>query len=125
MTPSPQLRTSPGGPAPTPDERTWALVAHLSGLVAAFIGPLVVMLTKGSESAWVRAQAVEALNFQLTAAGAIVVAVVVALIPLGFMLSFCMLPVVGLLTLVFTIIAAVKCYGGESYRYPINVRLVK
>ena len=59
------------GAGPTQDELTWGSAAHWSALVAAFValaflGPLIVMLTKGNESAYVRRQAVESLNFQLS-----------------------------------------------------------
>ena len=51
----------PGGP--TSEELTWGGAAHWSALVAsvvalAFLGPLIVMLTMGYESAYVRRQAV-------------------------------------------------------------------
>jgi hypothetical protein len=36
-----------------------------------------------------------------------------------------LLLVVGLAALVFTIIAAVKANGGENYRYPLTLRLIK
>ena len=53
------------------DERTWATAAHWSALVAAFLalaflGPLLVLLAKGNDSPWVRRNAVESLNFQLS-----------------------------------------------------------
>ncbi|MNI57994.1 hypothetical protein D3C73_1130870 [compost metagenome] len=34
-------------------------------------------------------------------------------------------PIVGLLSLVFSIIAAVKANNGETYRYPFALRLIK
>jgi len=115
-----------GSPAPTADERTWGMIAHLSALVASlvgfpFLGPLIVWLTKGKESAWVEQQAKEALNFQITATVAIWVS--------GF-LMFCLvglilLPLVGLATLVLTVLAGIKANNGEMYRYPANIRLVK
>src|SRR5918995_7016378 len=71
----------PGGPPPggppgqqplAPDqERLWAMLAHLLSFVAAylflgFVAPLVVMLVFGPRSAYVRAHAVESLNFNLS-----------------------------------------------------------
>ena len=54
------------------EERNWAILAHLSALLAAlvalaFLGPLVVLLIFGNRSRYVRNHAVEALNFQVTA----------------------------------------------------------
>jgi uncharacterized protein len=55
------------------DERTWALWAHLGTLLAAivtgffsWVAPLIIMQTRGRDSAFVRDQSVESLNFQLS-----------------------------------------------------------
>ncbi len=125
--PQPQMGTYlAGNPAPTQDEKTWGMLAHLSGLIASlvglpFLGPLVVMLTKGKESAWVLANAKEALNFQITVTIALAVCAVLTLACIGAFL----LPIVGVAALVFTIIAALKANNGEMYRYPATLRLVK
>lgn len=119
-----------GGMAPA-DERTWGLVAHLSGLVAAwlalgFIGPLLVMVAQGGRSPFVRRHAVEALNFQLTLLVLGVVAVVVLVLTLGVGLVV-VLPaaaVVGLYALVATIRGAVRASRGEDHRYGMSWRMV-
>ena len=69
--PAAAVRPPPGPRLGPGDERTWATAAHWSALVAAcvalaFLGPLVVLLAKGNESPWVRRNAVESLNFQLS-----------------------------------------------------------
>ena len=60
-----QVPPPPAGPPAglTPDERTWGGAAHWSALVGAcvamaFLGPLLVLLLKGSTSPYVRRQAV-------------------------------------------------------------------
>lgn len=110
-----------GSPVPTADEKTWGMLAHLSGLLLSFIGPLIVLLTKGKESAWVEQQAKEALNFQITAAIAVAVAGVLSCLVIGIFL----LPVIGLGVLVLGILAGIKANNGETYRYPVTLRLVK
>ena len=59
-----------GAPAAAPDELTWGgrPLERAGGrfVALAFLGPLIVMLTKGNESRYVRRQAVESLNFQLS-----------------------------------------------------------
>ncbi|WP_372729098.1 DUF4870 domain-containing protein [Nocardioides sp.] len=109
----------------TPDEITWGGAAHWSALVAAFValsflGPLVVLLTKGNESAYVRRQAVESLNFQLSILIYGVVSFVLVFVAIGILL----LLVVGVLWLVFTILGSVKASQGEEYRYPLTIRMV-
>lgn len=113
-----------GGPA-NPDERTWGGAAHWSALIGAFValaflGPLLVMLIKGNQSGYVRAQAVESLNFQLSILIYGIVAFVLAFVLIGFLL----LPIVGLIWLVFTIVGSVKASNGELYRYPLTIRMV-
>jgi uncharacterized Tic20 family protein len=108
------------------DERMWGGAAHWSAIVAmvvalAFLGPLVVLLLKGNDSPWVRRQAVESLNFQLTILIAGIVSGVLVLVGIGLLL----LPLVGLAWLVFTILGSVKASSGEDYRYPLSVRMVR
>jgi uncharacterized protein len=121
----PPYGQQPGAGGLTSDERTWGGAAHWSALVASlvglsFLGPLVVMLTKGNESPWIRRQSVESLNFQLS----ILIYGIVAAITLVILIGFLLLPAVGIFWLVFTIIGSVKAGNGEDYRYPLTIRMV-
>ncbi|MFP2910558.1 DUF4870 domain-containing protein [Pyxidicoccus sp. 3LFB2] len=115
-----------GTPMPTQDEKTMALLAHMGTILANFVGlgfavPLVLMLTKGKESSFVRAHAVESLNFQITVFIVAVICAITICIGIGAIL----LPVVGIAALVFSIIAGLKANEGQLYKYPVNIRLVK
>jgi uncharacterized Tic20 family protein len=119
----PTRQPGPGGL--TPDERTWGGAAHWGALVASvvalsFLGPLLVLLIKGNDSPWIRKQAVESLNFQLSILIYVVVSAVLTLLLIGIV----MLVAVGLMWLVFTIMASVKVANGEDYRYPLTIRMV-
>jgi len=103
------------------DERMWAMLGHLGGIVLGFIAPLVVMLVQGGKSAFTRRQAVEALNFQITVLIAYVVSFVLWLVIVGMLLTF----VVWAGSLVLMIMAGIAANRGEDYRYPVNLRLVK
>ena len=112
------------GPAPQlspQDERLWAMLAHLGGLVLGFLASLIVLLVQGEKSAFVRRQAVEALNFQIT----LLIATIVSFILVFALIGFILLPVVLIGGLVLMIVAGVKANAGEDYRYPVNLRLVK
>ena len=111
----------PQPPMSDSDARLWAMLAHLSGIVIAIIGPLIIMLVFGPRNAFVKNQSTEALNFQITLAIAVVISVVLTLVVIGAIL----LPIVIIAGMIFMIIAGVKAYGGEEYRYPISIRLVK
>jgi len=115
--------SGPGGSAQLSqsDERMWAMLAHLGGIIAWFIAPLVVMLTQGEKSGFVKRQATESLNFQITLTIAYVVCFILTFILIGVLLWI----VVGIGGLVLMILAGIKANGGEEYRYPVNLRLVK
>lgn len=118
--------TTPPPPvsAPAPaEQRTMALVAHLLGIFTWFLGPLIIWLINKDDSSksFVTDQAKEALNFQITVAIAMFVCIILTFVVIGVFLA----PIVGLLSLVFSIIAAVKANNGEAYRYPFALRLIK
>ncbi len=66
-------------------------------------------------------QAKEALNFQITVTIAMVISIILMVVIIGGILA----PIVGIINLVFCIIAAVKANNGEAYRYPFTLRLIK
>ena len=106
---------------PTQDEKTVAMIAHLSGIISGFLIPLIVLLTKGKESPWVRAQTIEALNFHLTIFIGYMASLVLMMVFVGICTFFALVAV----NVVFAIIAAVRAYNGESYRYPVTIRFLK
>jgi uncharacterized Tic20 family protein len=77
----------------SPDERTWATLAHASALLNIFSGmggliaALVIWLTQREKSAWVAFHALQSLIFQ-TAVTAITVLVVGVVWVVGFIVSF-------------------------------------
>jgi uncharacterized protein len=132
----PRPPSPPPGPGLSSETRNWALAAHLSAFLGAwialaFVGPLVVWLLKREEHPYIDHHAREALNFNLSVLLYGVVLAILA-IPIGVLtLGLGLLPVIllfGALALgwlVLTIIAAVAASNGEAYRYPLTVRLVR
>ncbi len=114
----------PPGTAPQED-RTIALITHLSGIIAGFIVPLIMWLINKDkpEKSWLTDQSKESLNFQITIAIAFVVAFILMTVTLG--LLFFLPPLVGIANLVFCILGGIKANNGESYRYPFALRLIK
>lgn len=114
----------PSGDAPQED-RTIALITHLSGIIAGFIVPLIMWLINKDkpEKSWLNDQSKEALNFQITIAIAFVVAFILMTVTLG--LLFFLPAVVGIANLVFCILGGIKANNGEAYRYPFALRLIK
>ena len=113
-------------PLPPDQERLWAMLSHLLSFVAAylflgFVAPLVVLLVFGPRSAFVRANAVESLNFNLSWLLYGVIAVILALVLIGFLI----LVVLGIAYVVLVIVASVKANNGEVYRYPATIRFIR
>lgn len=115
------------------DDRTWALIGHLSAFsafitgIGCVIGPLIVWLVKRDTLPFAADQAKEALNFNITA---IIVAAALWVVTIGTFFIGALLTVpIGLLLFVawfvLTIVAAIKANEGVAYRYPFALRLVK
>ena len=133
--------TDPTIPVATPsaEEKQWAMFAHLSALVGGlltsgwagsigfFIGPLIIYLTKKDTMPFVADQAREALNFAITVSLACLVLLMLTIMSfgIGIFLTLPLLMLIGIGSLIFVIIAAIKANEGTAYRYPISLRLVK
>ena len=104
------------------EDRTIALITHLSGIIASFIVPLIIWLINKdkADKSFLIDQSKEALNFQITVLLAWIVAMVLSFLLIGFLLY----PVILIGNIVFCILAGIKANNGESYRYPVAIRLV-
>ena len=113
--------TLPADPLPTQDEKNLALIMHVRSLVGfSLIGPLIVWLIKKDESAFINIQGRELLNFQLS-----ILLYAVICIPLCFILiGIPMLFVVGIASLILTIIGLIRATEGKIYRYPLTIRML-
>lgn len=106
---------------PTDDEKTWGLLAHGLTIMLGFLAPVLALAVKGNESKWVRAHAIEALNFHL---------LVFIVYMVGFVLSFvlvglCILFPAMIAAIILAIVAGVSAFQGKPYRYPFSIRLIK
>ncbi|WP_041616377.1 DUF4870 domain-containing protein [Spirosoma linguale] len=126
-----QQSTPPFSPVPTPmsesDIRMWAMLTHLSALTGLFTGigfiiaPVIVWQIQKDKSAYIDYHGKEAVNFQITIALVSAISFLLMFILIGFVLIW----IVGIVWLVFTIIAAIKANNGEYYRYPLTIRFIK
>ncbi|HEX7340514.1 MAG TPA: DUF4870 domain-containing protein [Rhodanobacteraceae bacterium] len=109
-------------PAISTDDRNLAMLTHLSGIVFAFLVPLVVWLLHKdrTDKDYLLAEAKEALNFQITVFIAYVICWVLTVIVIGAVLFW----LVWLVNLILCIMAAVEVNKSGTYRYPFALRLV-
>lgn len=112
---------TPQPPMSDSDQRMWAMLAHLGGIILGFIAPLVIWLMYRERGRFVEEQAKEALNFQITFTIAMIISGILFIVLIGMIL----MPIVVIAGLIFMIMGAVAANRGEAYRYPVNVRLIK
>jgi len=108
------------GPPPNADEKTMGMLAHLLGILG-FIGPLIVWLMKKDQSPFVNDQGKEALNFHLM----MVIGFVIGFATMTFCIGFFILPAVWIVSVIFSILGAMKAKDGMAYRYPFTIRFIK
>jgi uncharacterized protein len=138
--------------SPSASERQWAAGAHLAALVLALLtswiagiagvlGAGIVYLVKRDSSSFVAGHAREAVNFNLSmfiyaciavALGIALVGATVLTLGIGLILTLpagvlLVVACVGIavLWLACSVIAAVKAWNGEAYRYPLSLRLLR
>jgi len=111
----------------TKDDRTWAMLCHLSGLAGYVIpfgnifGPLAIWLIKRDQSWLVDDQGKEAVNFQISWTIYMIISLIAILVLVGIVL----VGIVAVGGLVLLIVAAVKANEGIAYRYPLTIRFIK
>lgn len=97
------------------------MLAHLGGLLLGFVAPLICYLVLKDRGPFVREHSATALNFQLTILIGYLVGVVLVFAFIGVLI----VPAVAVLALVFSIIASIKAYKGEWYRYPVAIPFIR
>jgi uncharacterized Tic20 family protein len=114
------------------EERTWALIGHLSAfsafitIVGGVVAPLVVWLVKRDTLPFAGDQAREALNFNITVAIGFAALWIITIVTFGVGLLLTVPLGIALFVawVVFVVIAAIKANEGVAYRYPFTLRLV-
>jgi len=124
---------SPPPPLSQSDERTWAMIAHLSvlvNLISGFFGPIVaivIYIIYKDRSRYVAYHSMQAFVFQLIwwvgggllagitwAIGGILSAVLIGLLCLPFACIFSIMPLVAL---VYGIIGGIQTSQGQDFKY--------
>lgn len=99
------------------DERLFSMLIYVLSFFTSIIGPLIIWLMKREDSELVDHHGKEYFNFVISYAIYSFVGILLLFILIGFLV----LPALGIMAFVFTIIAAVKAYNGERYRIPLTI----
>jgi uncharacterized protein len=124
MDPTDTASVPPPPPASVSQEdKTLAMLTHLSGIILSFIVPLIIWLTNKdkADKGFLNDQAKEALNFQITLLIIYVVGTILTVILIGALINL----VAWLACIILSILAALKANEGVAYRYPFALRLIK
>lgn len=105
---------------PSNDDRLIAAAIYVVSFFTAFIGPLIIWLVKKNDSDFIDYHGREYLNFIISYGIYSIISAILTIIVIG---AF-MLAIIGVLTFVFTIIAAIKAYEGKEYRIPLVFRIL-
>ncbi|MFT4282488.1 DUF4870 domain-containing protein [Microbacterium sp.] len=126
---APYAAAAPAGPLTPEQDRTWAMWAHIGGVVG-FLPSLIIWLLFKDRGPRTNVEAKEALNWQITFTIFYVAALIVTSILSGLVwvlgLFLWLVPLaIWVLNVVFSIQGGMRVNNGGSYQYPINFRLIK
>jgi uncharacterized Tic20 family protein len=118
--PGPYSQPSP--PLSPADEKTWSVIAHVAGIFAGVVGPLVGYLLLRDRGPFVRHHTAAALNFQLT----LLIAYVIGVATAGYYgVGVVVLFATWAASILFGILAAKATNEGRYSRYPFAIDFVR
>ncbi|MDB5336327.1 MAG: hypothetical protein JWN70_1946 [Planctomycetaceae bacterium] len=103
--------------------KLWAFALHLSILagyavpIAGFVLPIVIWQLKKDELPGLDAHGKNAVNWLISKMIYVVICVLLMFVVIGFPL----LALLGLLGIIFPIVAAIKAKNGETWKYPMAI----
>lgn len=124
-------QTQSDGALPEGQARTWGLILHLSMLAGAliplggYIIPIVIWQMKKSEFPGIDRHGKNAVNWMITAFIFAVACVILIVTVIGAIIGIPGLWALGLISLAFPVIAAIKANGGEAWKYPLAFEFLK
>lgn len=116
------------GPVTSPEERNWSMLVHLSGLagiifpfVTNWLAPLAVWLLFRARSDMVDYHGKRALNFQISWS----IYFIIATVSIAVLIGFLLVPILGILWLIWTILAAVRASRGDPPGYILAIPFLR
>ena len=100
------------------DEKSFVVLMHASQFLSSFIAPLIMWLLFKDKSRLVDEAGKNILNFELSY---LLYCLVLCITCVGTVL----VPVVAIVMVVFIVIAMIKAINGETWSYPLSIRILK
>lgn len=131
---APGPSAAPAAPLSASDDKLWASLAHFGGVIGPLPALLIFLILK-DRGPFVRQESKEALNWQITFFGAwLALNILIAILgaALFFTSAYGIVGILGIVpwllwiaNVIFSIMGGVKVNGGQAYRYPFALRLIK
>ena len=116
----------PAYQAPTPmnpaDEKLWATLIHIGGIIFGFVPALIGYLVLKDRGPFIRAHTLTALNFQISLLIYALGILIIGIVTLG--LGFLLYVPLGIVAVIFMIMAAIKANEGQYYSYPLTIKFI-
>lgn len=103
------------------DEKLWATLVHVGGMFFGFLPALIGYIVLRDRGPFIHAHTATALNFQITLFIAAAAGMLTSVIGIGLLL----LLTVGVVAVVFSILAAIAANDGKRYSYPFSFTFVR
>ncbi len=106
--------------------RIWAMLLHFSIFlgcivpVAGLIAPILIWQIKKHDLPGIEVHGRNVVNFIIS----MLLYSIIAILLCFFMIGFALLPVLGLIGIVFPIIGGIKANDGEAWSYPMMIRFI-
>ncbi|HKL24091.1 MAG TPA: DUF4870 domain-containing protein [Candidatus Nanoarchaeia archaeon] len=100
-------------------DNTLGILSHVLALLVGFLGPLIIFLSTEDKEG--KKHAKNALNWQFSLIIYFIVGVLLAFVYIGFFIVL----VLGILNVIFCIIAAVRASEGIFWKYPLSIPFFK
>lgn len=105
----------------TEDDKLFAMLIYVLSFFFPLIAPLLIWLLKRDQSSFIDYHGKEYLNFLISITVYGFISGILVILLIGIVL----LIILGIGAFVLTIMAAVKSYQGERYRFPLIFRIIK
>lgn len=100
------------------DEKSFVVLMHASQFLSSFIAPLIMWLLFKDKSRLVDEAGKNIINFELSF---MLYCLVLCLTCVGSVL----VPIIGVLLVIFIVIAIIKAVNGVTWAYPLTIRFLK
>ena len=104
------------------DEKLWATLIHIGGILFGFLPAVIGYLVLKDRGPFIRAHTQTALNFQISLLIYSIAITIIGVVTLG--VGFLLFVPLGIVALVFMIMAAIKANEGQYYSYPLTIKFI-